>query len=193
VKPKPKFKVGQVVQNRYYARDYGKLQGRKFGAAQNDNEEWAYTFYKQGMGTVWFEESMLRALYEEGARPMTDPASQTQADPLIEERVRAGVEAALNEIHEGAVTAFDDEFIRDLHAYTEQKLAGGALDRTLRAAVYAERERCAKVLCPYCQRGNPVVEYNDVVTANGSPFWHLESGVYCICGAAAIRKGEASE
>lgn len=60
---KAKFRAGQVVLNLYYRDDYIKIKAIRFGAASNDNEQWAYSDSPRNhAGMVWFEESMLRAL-----------------------------------------------------------------------------------------------------------------------------------
>ena len=60
--PRPKFRIGQVVQNRYYRDDFIKIRAVKFGAAKNNSDVWAYAQQKAEFGTVWFEENMLRKL-----------------------------------------------------------------------------------------------------------------------------------
>lgn len=59
---KPKFKVGQIVLNRYYKDDYIQIHKKKFGAALNNSKVWAYSPSRSNFNPVWIEETMLRAL-----------------------------------------------------------------------------------------------------------------------------------
>lgn len=56
------------------------------------------------------------------------------------------------------------------------------------------RTACAAV-CSECRRGDTPKELNDVITANGKPYWHellcsdgTLSGTFHVCDAAAIRQ-----
>ena len=59
----PKFKLGQVILNRYYRDAYMIIRSIEFGVAVNGSNEWAYSNSgRSDRGIVWFEESRLRAL-----------------------------------------------------------------------------------------------------------------------------------
>ncbi len=81
------------------------------------------------------------------------------------------------------------------------------LDRiaALEAELAEAQERLASAVeaaygaaCEDCKRGDAPKELNDVITANGRPYWHeilhhdgTSSGSFHVCGAAAIRQALA--
>lgn len=63
-----------------------------------------------------------------------------------------------------------------------------ALSDAVREATHEALVEASKSMCFWCREGNPVQEFNDVITANGRPYWHKVDLNYIICDAAPIQR-----